>query len=65
MSQGEFLTPDQLVERWAGAVSKGTLANWRQQKRGPAYMKLGAKVRYPPAQVEAWEAANTKLGEAN
>ncbi|AUS44750.1 hypothetical protein CYD94_21695 (plasmid) [Ralstonia solanacearum] len=27
-------------------------------------MKLGAKVRYPLAQVEAWEAANLKLGHS-
>ncbi|CAJ0682357.1 hypothetical protein R77591_01800 [Ralstonia mannitolilytica] len=65
MSKAAFLSAEELVERWRGAVTLGTLANWRAKGRGPAYMKLGAKVRYPLAQVEAWEAANMKLGDAS
>lgn len=55
-----FLSDEQLVERWNGAVSKGTLANWRSKGTGPAYVKFGSRVRYPLAQVEAWEAANLR-----
>lgn len=52
-----FLTPDELVERWSGAVTRRTLANWRSQGEGPAFVKLGNRVRYPMVKVEAWEAA--------
>lgn len=50
-----FLTPAGLVARWDGAVSVGTLANWRAQSRGPGFTKIGSKVAYPLDQVEAYE----------
>lgn len=54
----EYLTPAQLVLRWDGAVTTGTLANWRSKGEGPAYSKFGSRVRYPIAKVMVWEAAN-------
>jgi hypothetical protein len=42
---GQFLSPPDVVERWNGAVTTGTLANWRAQGRGPSYQKFGTKVR--------------------
>ena len=54
----EFLTPAQLILRWDGAVTTGTLANWRSKGEGPAYSKFGSRVRYPIAKVIAWEAKN-------
>jgi hypothetical protein len=59
MNRNEFLTPDQLVDRWGGAVGRGTLANWRAQRRGPPYVKVGARVVYPLDQLVAWEQQNT------
>lgn len=60
-TQPNFLTPAQVVERWDGAVTIGTLANWRTRKEGPPFQKFGTKVRYPLAGLKAWEAANQHL----
>jgi hypothetical protein len=38
---------------WLGA-SIGTLRRWRAQGRGPRYRKIGALVRYVPADVAAF-----------
>lgn len=57
---GKFLTAEQVVKRWGGVVTAGTLANWRCKKVGPAFVKLRGRVLYPLAQVEAWESANLK-----
>jgi hypothetical protein len=60
--QPRFLTPAQLVERWEGAVTTGTLANWRSQEppRGPSFQKFGSRVRYPIEAVEKYERANNR-----
>lgn len=54
----KFLTPAEVSARWNGAVSVGTLANWRSAGRGPAFQKFGTRVRYPAAGLEQWEAKN-------
>lgn len=51
------LTPEELSARTR--IALGTLANWRNQRRGPAFLKLGARVLYPLAEVEQWEKART------
>lgn len=56
--QSTYLTPQELVQRWNGAVTTGTLANWRNQGKGPAYTKFGSRVRYKLESVEAYEAQN-------
>lgn len=53
-----YLTPAQLVLRWSGSITTGTLANWRSKGIGPTYSKFGSRVRYPLSAVEQWEAAN-------
>lgn len=53
-----FLTPAELAKRWNGAVTVGTLANWRSNSTGPAFQKIGTRVRYSLAKVLEWEAAN-------
>jgi hypothetical protein len=58
MNRSEFLTPDQLVDRWGNAVGRGTLANWRAQRRGPPYVKVGARVVYPIDQLVEFEQQN-------
>jgi hypothetical protein len=62
MTRSEFLTPDQVVDRWGGAVGRGTLANWRAKKLGPPYVKIGARVVYPLGQLIAWEQKNMTGG---
>lgn len=63
MTQQAFLTPQDLAQRWAGVVTTGTLANWRCRGTGPHFTKLGGRVVYPIAKVEAWEAENTHAAE--
>lgn len=53
-----FLTPAELSKRWNGAVTTGTLANWRNQGKGPSFQKIGSRVLYRLDQVVAYEAAN-------
>lgn len=60
-----YLTPAELCERWDNAVSVGTLANWRSKRKGPAFNKFGSRVRYPLADVAAWEDENRHLVGAN
>lgn len=61
----EYLTPAELSKRWGGAVTTGTLANWRSKGQGPAFAKFGSRVRYPLAKVVDWEAKNLHLVGAN
>jgi len=55
MATPVFLTTEALAERWR--MSAHTLVQWRQQARGPVFTKIGGKVRYELAIVEAWERA--------
>lgn len=48
-----FLTPQELAVRWQVPVP--LLANWRYQRRGPSFTKLGHQVRYSRAEVERFE----------
>lgn len=61
----KYLTPQELVQRWNSAVTTGTLANWRNKGKGPAYTKFGSRVRYPLEKVEAWEMQNMQGANDN
>lgn len=54
------MTPPQLIERWRGQVAAATLSTWRSRNLGPPYVKVGGRVLYKTADVEAWEAKNTR-----
>lgn len=41
-----------------------TLANWRSQRRGPPFYKLGSRVVYDDADVDAWLAARRHAGDS-
>lgn len=45
MTQENHLTTDQLADRWQ--MSSGTLRNWRQNKKGPKWIKMGKGKRAP------------------
>lgn len=47
------LTAKEAAERLR--VNNGTLSNWRVRGDGPRYIKLGRKVLYPLAEIEAFE----------
>jgi predicted DNA-binding transcriptional regulator AlpA len=41
-------------------VSRGTLSNWRSERRGPAYVRLGGGrvIRYKLSEIEAFAEAH-------
>jgi predicted site-specific integrase-resolvase len=51
------------VAEWLD-VSERTLEFWRYVGKGPAYVKVGKRVRYRPADVEAFLEANRQDAEA-
>jgi hypothetical protein len=59
-SEPEYLQPRELAARWRGVVTLSTLDNWRSQSRGPRFVKIGGRVLYPVAEVEAYEARNLR-----
>lgn len=42
------------------AVAVATLRRWRQKGRGPRFVKIGAAVRYDPAELRAYVERNTR-----
>ena len=44
-----YLTPKEVEERYR--IKVGTLANWRSQKKGPPYTKVGG-IKYPVDEFE-------------
>lgn len=55
MSTTEYLTPEELCQRYKGRISPRTLANWRSSGEGPRHSKIGGRVLYSKAAVEEWE----------
>jgi excisionase family DNA binding protein len=41
-------------------LKEGTLANWRWQRRGPRFLRVGRRVRYRLADIAAWIEAQTR-----
>lgn len=41
-------------------LSVKTLANWRVSGAGPAFLKLGGRVLYDPADLQAWRDARRR-----
>jgi len=54
----KFLTTDEVAKRYRGEVSVGTLENWRAQRIGPAFVKVGKAVLYPIEELDAWDQRN-------
>lgn len=54
------LTQLELAERWR--LSGRTLEKWRQTRREPRFLRVGGRVLYPLAEVEAYEAAALRGG---
>ena len=51
------LTPQEVEEAYRIPVAV-TLANWRNQGRGPGYVKFGRKILYRVSELEQWCQAN-------
>jgi hypothetical protein len=52
----QHLDQKRLAQRWL--ISPRTLEQWRWQGRGPRYLKIGGRVVYRLADVEAFESAS-------
>lgn len=47
------LTPRQLATRWQ--ISEKTLERWRHTGTDPGFFKIGSRILYPLADIEAME----------
>lgn len=48
----KYLKPKEVEKFYR--IKVGTLANWRNQGRGPGYIKYGRKILYPITELEKW-----------
>lgn len=55
----EYLRPKTVLARWNGAVTMGTLRNWRWNGRGPPWTRIGSRVVYPVVSLVEWERSHT------
>lgn len=53
MTDRAFLTAKELATRWR--LNDQTLANWRYARKGPPYIRVGARVLYPIEGINAFE----------
>ena len=53
-----FLDQSELAARWR--VSPRTLERWRRTGKGPAYVQVGVRILYRIADIERFEAAQTR-----
>jgi len=60
ISDSDYITADELVERFKNMISKRTLANWRHNGEGPKYVKIGGRILYRLSAVTAWEEKRTR-----
>jgi predicted site-specific integrase-resolvase len=58
MAEKDLLREDQLAKRWS--LSPRTLQRWRQQGKGPPYLKMVGRVFYRPLDAEQWELSNLR-----
>lgn len=54
---GQRMVSAEVLEEMFG-ICTGTLANWRSQRRGPSYYKIGSRCLYDVAEVDAWIRSN-------
>ena len=52
----KHLSPRELAERWG--VKPRTLERWRTMGHGPQFLRLGGRVAYRQADIEAYEASH-------
>lgn len=52
MNEKEFLTADDVSRLLK--IKVNTLAEWRSLKTGPAYHKIGHRVRYSAKDIQDW-----------
>lgn len=58
-----YLTPQQVSDRYGGAVSVRTLARMRFRNakvKGPPFVKVGLMILYPVSWLVIWEGENLR-----
>ena len=65
MAENRFLTTEEVAERYRGEISVGTLRNWRAQRVGPPFMKIGKSVLYPVQALDEWDKKNLVICRAS
>lgn len=55
-AEERMLLPEEVADRLRCAL--GTLANWRNQGKGPPYVKFGGMIRYREADLRRYELEN-------
>lgn len=58
MSTRAYLTLEDVVARYRGQVSEGTLRNRRTMRIGPSFIKIGKAVLYPVSELDRWDKSN-------
>jgi hypothetical protein len=58
VSSPPYLTVDEVIERYRGQVSEGTLRNWRALRVGPSFIKIGKVPLYPVEELDRWDRSN-------
>ncbi len=58
MSEPMFLTLNEVIERYRGQISDGTLRNWRSMRVRPSFLKIGKAVLYPLEELDRWDRRN-------
>ena len=53
-----YLTLEEVIARYRGQVSEGTLRNWRTMRIGPSFIKIGKAVLYPVDELDRWDKSN-------
>lgn len=61
-SLGVLMDPTEMSQ-YLG-IPTGTLANWRYQRRGPAFVRVGRHVRYRAEDVGEWLAMRAGGGDS-
>jgi hypothetical protein len=57
VSDPTFLTLNEVVERYRGQISEGTLRNWRSMRIGPSFIKIG-KASLSLEDLDRWDCRN-------
>ena len=65
MADNKFLTTEEVAERYRGEISLGTLRNWRAQRIGPPFVKIGKSVLYPVQALDDWDKKNLVICRAS
>jgi len=58
MTKEIYITEKDLAKKWC--LSTKTLQRWRWLKIGPAYIKIGGRIRYSPENIKNFEEENLR-----